>query len=272
LHTYLYFGVLFVSLATVGCDAAGTEESLDSQPNLSDELKTEEAAQAAPDKPLPLAYDCEVPSGWQVPQTDQVEFWGAPYDVLNGEDLNEFELSVCPEGEASCVVAPMDPNGGFSTALPMGDNGFDGYVRVVADDYISSIIYVVPSVTRDLWYDPQMVSELSFDLFATLGQAVPDPSRGHIAVAVSDCDWNYGEGVVIEVSTADDATIIAYSDGLLPNPDRTSTDDGGLAGAFNIVPGPITVTALVEGVAVMSVDAHVEAGKVTQVPLAPFRL
>ena len=113
----------------------------------------------------------------------------------------------------------------------------------------------------------------STDTEAALGAAIntmPMVGLGHMAIGVSDCSGQSLAGAQVECDACDGATV-AYVENGTPNVDATVTDASGAMGFVNVAPGPVTVTATIDGEAVSSQNVFVREGYWGFFQLTPLR-
>jgi hypothetical protein len=219
----------------------------------------------------PAALDC---AGAGLPATaaDPVQVSGqtvtlqlATLSPVAGVSLTAFEV-----GEAAAIAGPVTSaaDGTFALTAATGGQPLDAYVLAKRDGHLDTYLFPPTAVTRDLAGGTVPVLTANHvDTMAGFAQQMIDPGKGHLIVALLDCDGALVEGA--RVTTAPAGDLVYLSDSGVPVAGRTTTSTQGVAVVFNLPPGPVTVDARRGGVDLRTNGVEVHADSLTATLLVP---
>jgi hypothetical protein len=168
-------------------------------------------------------------------------------DLLADTPIVGATLTVCAATDTDCAnpMSTGNTDAIGTAALSMGTSeGF--YIEFSANGYPDHVAFGngPPSDGWGLNFVPLDSAGL-VQLVGLLG-GTPDPTRGHVGVAVVDCSGEAAPGVIIEIDTADAVTMTGYFASVgVPNTSLTETSTDGRVGIANLPVGPYIVTAKV---------------------------
>jgi hypothetical protein len=196
----------------------------------------------------------------------------APLPGITTEACSETLALPCqPEGDAATT-----DEGGVATvqvAAPIAPPhyGSTGFLQLNGPG-IDEIYYWVfhlsePTVRMSI----PVVSRAEVQTIAAVLNVQMDPGRGTVGFSVGDCFLESSPGAQVSITPSDPETRVFYLSNGLPTLDASATDITGLGGAFNVPPGPITITAKPLGLDAASTvfQALVAEGGVTAFSLTP---
>jgi hypothetical protein len=193
-------------------------------------------------------------------------------DLVTGAGAPDINVNVCAKADSACVSpnasGVTDAIGQVTLALPV-----DGpqYVELSGPGIGLHLSYPndAPPSGRTIGFSLAVISIENLSEFGLLSGITLDPSRGSIGIGVQDCVEDTATGIEIAVDSADAQTAYTYLNfGGVPDPGLTATSEAGRAGAFNVPPGPVVLTAtlVATGEVIGTRTATVRAGALTLMP------
>lgn len=210
-------------------------------------------------------------SGEPVPQVFKVG------DLVTSDPVDMVSVKMCARSDTACASSPgmgtSAADGNLTLALPMTTGiGFDGFLEITGAGRAPTLYYPYPPIveataSRNVY----VFSSGAFGFYAGLAGVDLVPTRGHLAIVVSDCAGNGAAGVMFTASTADVDSKVAYTANKLPSANATATDPDGAGGFLNLPVGPVVVTAIRQSdmVVLGQVTAEIRAGWITSTPMVP---
>ncbi|MCA9548061.1 MAG: hypothetical protein KC613_26830, partial [Myxococcales bacterium] len=199
-------------------------------------------------------------------------------DLVSGARLAGATVKVCPWADPDCAAphseAMTDAEGTVSLTVPLGAAGFDGFFEISGGPAAPTLfIPNPPLVTERSAENPWSINMLGTDtlaLFAQLAGAALDAERGHLGLIAIECNGVRAPGVQVSADTADAQSLTSYVAGGVPDANATATDRGGVAGIFNLPPGPVVLSATnADGGALSGPHLMIRAGYLTITNAAP---
>jgi hypothetical protein len=160
-------------------------------------------------------------------------------------------IDVCAKLDTTCSM--MDPN--YPKGLMPDANGsvtfsviqgFDGFVRITAANYIDSRVFVGrPVVTPPAVKSVRLIQPLEYAAIAGTAMLTPDMTRGTAILYAVDCSGDAAAGVSFAVPTADSMSALFYLINQFPTlpPTATATDVDGFGGVFDLPTGSSVATS-----------------------------
>lgn len=215
---------------------------------------------------------------------------------------------LCSKVDAHCISPLRDglttDTGTFEFDVPVGPDGFDGYLDVVGpkarcDDeeifpgfsdqlcaaledcdpedeededcmtpvYSEVMYFFNPPVTGD---EHHVFNTMRVASLLGIGESAGlpvDVSTGTIALGALACDGSFASGVTVKTNKSD--VLPVYMEGGGFNADRQMTDASGVVGMFNVPSGYVSITAEVDGQPVSTVSVLAAPSTMTFVRMAP---
>lgn len=221
----------------------------------SDDSKSDTDAPVGPTPDAPSEVDAYVPDvpppahlaclGDDYPNTAPATITisgAAAYQSNSGQltALGDANIKILGTSGGLLNEHTTDNTGQFAISVPTSGVAVEGYIHGTHNNYIDS--YVFPPYA--MWEDFSSALVLftnrgQIDLITLIAGADNwDPTKGIVAVRVSDCDNQELAGA--SISTPAGLTPI-YMNGNFPSSTATATDDSGLAFFVNAEPGSFTV-------------------------------
>jgi hypothetical protein len=214
-------------------------------------------------------------------------------DAIRGEELRDIRVKACQAVDPACEQDIGLVSSGLTNSLGRAvlsvKPDFVGYFLLEQEGKESDGEQFVPMLVT--WSEPiyRTAEVLTASMFkptwirAVAGAAeMLQDGTGHLIMKAQNClperyvndiETNAnGEGVTASLSARGDHSKIYYTTkGLMLKPDATSTllEGNGFAGAFNLGPGPVTVTGVHDGRDVYSGGFSMRAGHVGAIFLLP---
>jgi hypothetical protein len=167
----------------------------------------------------------------------------------------EAHLASASPDDTPLDMDSTDSEGLFSVTAATEGVPAEAYLYTTKAGFLATRLYPPLPVASDIPMAP--IPLITNDLLGTLmlftGGIDQDPAKGIMVVIVADCEDQPAAGATITLSPAGGDIVYASAMGL-PDPDRTTTSDQGLAFIFNAPTGAITVDAEVGG---ESLNEHV---------------
>jgi hypothetical protein len=178
------------------------------------------------------------------------------------------------ECEAPTSVSTTDLQGRVALNLPLGKNGFDGYLDLSGGMVTPTLFFFnAPPIVESVTTASLLIPKLGPDGTPTLVDDVPLlPGRGAAALLVNDCGGKFAGGVVLEASTADSETTPFYYFGVLPSTTVNQTQLPVAIGGFLNLPAQYTVVTAslaADGRRIGAVGFLVRDGSLTISDIAP---
>jgi hypothetical protein len=144
-------------------------------------------------------------------------------------------------------TSTADAGGKISLSLPSNGKPIDGYFKISANGYVTEYLYPpTPGLAAGANNFPLLIYQDSF--FSDLAQSVGvnvDPSAGIIEASVQDCTRAPVENAVVAIAPPSGKLVYGDGNGHFIESGHTSSD--GLALAFNVAPGEVTLSATALG-------------------------
>jgi hypothetical protein len=202
------------------------------------------APDAGPDAP-PGAFDC-IGDPFPTTAPGTITISGVTNEIstsgqapLAGIDVEAFDAA-----GASLGSMVSDGTGAYSLSLTTGGTPLDGYlVGTSANASYDQITYVYPPapLSSDQANVPVlMVGNTVWGFLPLLADATQQDANGFVGILVTDC---FGSPVAGASVTVPGAATIRYISGTSVSQTATTTDSSGLALAFDVTPGDVTVDA-----------------------------
>lgn len=162
--------------------------------------------------------------------------------------------------DSTCAtsVGPFtsDDGGIANVVIPVGPQGFSGYLQVTGnvpasdggtEPIVPYVWHFYQAITQSGTYPLQTFSTDEFAFLISLVQADAGalPGHGHLAVQATDCDNVPAADLQLGVQPAPAAESLAFAlrgTSETPTAGLSTTDKSGLVGLFNLAPGFTSVT------------------------------
>jgi hypothetical protein len=183
------------------------------------------------------------------------------------QPLRGVALTFVPTSQSAPSPTAMSSNdGSYSITVETNGRPVSGYVRASLSSYLTSEVYPKSSLVADIGNNGIVViNEAGRSALAQFSEVRLENNTGLATVAVLDCDGNPVSGAAVVVPGA----TVRYTAGGRPDVDATSTSTDGVALAFNIPPGPTTISVSADGAEFADWSAEVRANVVTAVAVVP---
>jgi hypothetical protein len=190
---------------------------------------------------------------------DPLTVSGVVENTIDGEVIQGATVVVRDSGESKLDELTTDVSGAYSFDLATAGLAWTGSFRVQAEGHLDTLVYPT-SLNRNLADIPlPVLTPSQRDLGALLAGADIDESKGVIVAASLDCD---NQGVAgVSYSFSGDVQVL-YVSGDSVDANATATDESGIAIAFNIEPGTMTVTST-RGSQVTDLTVSTQANTIT---------
>lgn len=157
--------------------------------------------------------------------------------------------------------------GVYSLTIASGGVPIDGYLHASKNGLIDSYFYPpTPVAASTNQANILLATVQTFTLLAGLAGVTADPARGTLVVAVGDCLGRPVPGASITVQPAGTTRYLRNN---APDQAATDTDATGLAAAFNVPAGAVTVGATVGGRTLRAHMLTVRANVLTLTSVVP---
>lgn len=248
---------------SVGCSATAPNDTwAEENPGVS----TNPLRDGGQDPTLTHEWAClNTPAPAAMPAQASYQLTGFIVDYQSHNPVNSPQMRACLANDFTCstgvqdgVVIPMLPTvplPGMRVTLPAG---FEGFLRITAQNYFPYDYYIGGPITGDVFLTqpfPLVTASAFGDFAAGIGvDPVAAGALGTLGVAIYNCDQEPAEGVALAFSDpADDlktAVGWAQGDGY---PVRTEgypvltklTDSSGTTGFVNLPPRNISIEAVI---------------------------
>jgi hypothetical protein len=210
--------------------------------------------------------------------TTAFHFWLREYGGTTA--VADAGVSFCSGNNPSCspplVTGTTDSTGEVSLPLQQGNGGIvgpqfegvTGFVKVEAPEYMPYYAFSgFPFGSAQVFSYGEVLTQSTFQTYATGLGVTLRPDHGHVGVLVYDCLVNAAPDVQVTVSLHDSYTRSFQLGGMASD----STDAQGYLFFYNVPVGPITVTMTPKATGKPSsqVVASVVAGAITSVAAYP---
>lgn len=195
------------------------------------------------------------------------------------QPIPDVSVKVCALDDLACADAAepvvSDADGRVSLELPLGPNGFGGFLELTGTAIPVTLLRLLPPLgfTEDVDGFRVVTLATLAAVSTALGVAM-DPARGHLTVETRDCDGALASGVSYAVDTADGLSTRFYVAADRPSSAATATDVNGSGGVANVPAGSAVITATVaaDGRVIGRLPVVVRAGAVSSSLLPPTPL
>jgi hypothetical protein len=188
-------------------------------------------------------------------------------------------VDICAKLDPSCVMMDanypkgLTPDATGSVTFTV-IQGFDGFVRVTAPNFMPSQVYVGrPIVTQPAVKSVRLIQTSEYSILAGTAKLTPDPTRGTAILYAVDCSSNPASGASFSVSTTDSMSALFYLINQFPTlpPSATATDVDGFGGVFNLPTGAslVTTTRASDQTYIGQSSFNVLANTISYVQIAP---
>jgi hypothetical protein len=151
--------------------------------------------------------------------------------------------AVCGNLDLACQrplgEADSDADGNLTLPLPQS---FSGYIKLESEGTEPMLFF--PRLPIKNGDEPQLVflspKGAMKDLAGLLGDNV-DETRGFAVMLFSDCQEKFAAGITMEIMGATAGSHLYYSFNGSPSSTATSTDETGMVGVLNAIPGTLGV-------------------------------
>lgn len=193
---------------------------------------------------LGVDFSCVgVPKKLAKPSVDTFE---VPFQLTNASTkgpLAGVHMKVCAMNDPECsepyYQATTDDEGQVALTVPTGDFGFDGFVYAEKEGLVPpSLFHIIPPQAEGLAEAvtfPIATIALTQDIQNAFGAWLP--TRGQVVVVARDCNFEFAAKRWVAVDRVDASSTPWYIKGTLALPLDIGTDESGIGGAFNIIPG-----------------------------------
>lgn len=199
-------------------------------------------------------------------------------DALNKDAIAKLPVKACGMGDPDCL-APFDEqitdeDGRVSLTVPTLDRGFEGFVYAELPGVIPPTLFHILAPQAET-----LDAEVTFPIATTLvTQQIEalvgawDPARGQVVLIARDCDFGFARGRWFTLDRVDDSSVAAYLKGVVPITTRLATDESGIGGIFNVIPGLAVASsgALGSPIPVNRGKVWVRPGAISYVQLDPY--
>lgn len=214
------------------------------------------------------------------------DFYGRVIDGLTQMPVPMVDFRVCALADTGCAIpiatGTTGADGVGMATLPLGIDGFDGYVELTKEGYPDVLGFFNPALIGNISPDSPVVlpifSDTAIATIETLSGETIDDTRAQLVAIVEDCGGlnSIDAGATLSVDTADAMSQVFYiRDMAVPETDATMTFQGGFAGYFNLPSGdtgsetPTNVSASFMGTPIDGVDIFMRSGWIHEVVLPP---
>ncbi len=166
----------------------------------------------------------------------------------------------------SLFMATTDASGGFTFTLNTNGTpaaGFDLFAS--ATGRLSTYYYEPHPITDDISADLALLSTQEAAALGMGGGVQIDATHGAALVTVRDCNAMPLAAATVTAS----AGVVRYFNGVQPSMTATATDGGGVALVAQVPPGPLTLSATVQGMKLPDHQFTVIANTFIQTTLPP---
>ena len=197
-------------------------------------------------------------------------------------------VEACAASDTACdeplASGSANSDGIVTLGLPLGDSGFDGFVRVLVDGAQETRVYWEPALTQG---STVMVTAMSTEVLeaSVTGPDELDEERATLMLSIEDCAADgWGPRIQFGLSTEDDDTILAYAgygdvmtvDSYLGGSFRYDVENfmtaqAGLGIFMNAPTGVADASAKLQGTPIETRTIHLEPGTITQLHFEPAR-
>lgn len=194
------------------------------------------APDAAP--PIPACNGGAVP--------DPIYMNGEVANLIDNEVIGGALVTVrARQGDTKIDEMTTDLTGAYAFTLATGAVPWQGYFRVQHAEHLDTLLYPT-QLDRDIADVPlPLLNESNRSLGALLAGVQLDEDLGVVVAFFVDCD---NQGVAGVSYKMDNGIDFLYLGGDSVDPDATATDASGIALAFNVPLGSVSVTATQGGV------------------------
>jgi hypothetical protein len=240
-----------------------------------------------PEVMLPEGWECVGNTKQPPPAKPQVQLTVTLGDLFQpGRVVNDaVVVRICRRLDVTCAMplsAAFHPDIS-GRALFMVDAGFDGYVEVLPatfeppqpPQYVPTLIFFSQPLFDDLVSNTTRLlplAELPGLVMATGGGTMLDPNLGAVFFQAADCSRMPAKGIMFSVDKTEPETHRFYTVGGFPTQMTMSTDQSGLGGFINLLPGirSISGTRAADNLVVATTAVLVRPGFFTYCLLAPL--
>ncbi len=167
---------------------------------------------------------------------------------------------------SSLFMTTTDATGSFSFTFNTNGTpavGFDVFAS--ASGRLSTYYYEPFPITDDISADLAVLSSQEAAQLAMGGGVQIDTTHGAALVTVRDCNGTALANATVTASLG----VVKYFNGVQPSMTATATDVGGVALIAQVPPGPLTLSATVQGMKLPDYQFTVVANTFIQTTLAP---
>jgi hypothetical protein len=168
-------------------------------------------------------------------------------DFLKGTPLVGLTATACNRVDADCTLSPIATKATNLDGVVEFDfaSTFDGYVQVTGAAIQQALLFLPHPITGDFTQSWSILSGDEYTQLAPLIGHTLDPARGHVIVQTRDCLGATPAGLTLRAAPSDQATVVFYVAQGLPDKAAMHTDGSGVGGIANLLPGFVTVEALI---------------------------
>jgi hypothetical protein len=234
---------------------------------------------------------------WPVPAAPNadIEFSFGVVDLYTEQPFVGTTVRSCKAGDYTCAspveTTTTDDRGTVKLKVRAGDMGFAGFLELGTGDcdggpcggtlsgngsaIYPSLWYIVPPYVVGGWKgNLQFLPADMFPGIAAYMQVDLDPTKGHLAVDVLDCNFKPAPGVQLSIPNDGGGGATAfYFQGAMPDKFGRETDaQTAIAGFVNLEPGPINLKATLkaDGRELGTMQVQIRAGTMTATTFPPL--
>jgi len=227
-----------IGAAVTGCVEAEGEGEVETESTTSSDL---------PEAATRFDFSCH---GAPLPEraAEQVTLRGFTNDSYSGGALPGVAVDLfAKDGDVILDKTASDAGGSLAFELATGSEPLDHYARMTRDGHVTSYVYPsrpLVADAKDVFF-PVLSPAWRSELASYAGVDV-DPTRGIVAVIVTDCAGERVEGATVTFDPPAEA--IAYWDPTFTDASATETTVNGHAWGFNVPAGDVHATITVDGI------------------------
>lgn len=145
--------------------------------------------------------------------------------------------------DPSTVAGTSGADGIIELAVPVGSNGFEGYLRFEAPNFTTLLWYFARRPRADFAFEAQMIPAPALDglVEQVLGLTVDD-SKGHVTFTARDCDNEFFAGLSVDLAPQSGSRFYADGPAFVPDSVQSTTTSTGRGGFFNVNTGTVKIT------------------------------
>jgi len=188
---------------------------------------------------------------WPVPDTETFVTLKSTFRGVGGAPppadlIYSFCATLDPTCEQPLVdETPMPEDGEVAIEVRAGTIG---YFEITGPTLRPTMLFINRPADVDSGSNAAvtLVTEAIYEAIVTQADFTTDETRGTLLTITTDCDENPAPGARIESQDADAEATRFYFIGLVPGPNESVTDTGGLGGIFNFPAGDGLVESFVD--------------------------